>query len=264
MKPDMRRGTPSAELFGGLLRMIRTAGTRGSMRQIGDRIKSPAATVSQVEKGQRALKRDRIEDWAAALEVDSGDLLELWLLTQGEVAVDDLRKFYTTDQALAVLSTDPVKTHLAATVTRHPELEPIYRLAQAIADVLKRVLPEVGVQVDPPDFEPLYMDKMAFDIELTGEEQDEQAEHAAVFVALPFIECYWDERPGNPRPWDPNARDRVRVPLLQPAEQIVRRRAKSMDATELEDLIGDLSGPERDRVRGYIEAIVEHRTDSDG
>lgn len=45
----MRRGTKAAELFGELLYELRTE-KRFSMRHVGRKIGSPAATVSQVEK----------------------------------------------------------------------------------------------------------------------------------------------------------------------------------------------------------------------
>ena len=92
----------------------------------------------------------------------------------------------------------------------------------------------------------------------------EKAEHAAAFVPLPFIEYYWDDTPGRRQPSEINARFRVLVPLLQELTPIVRRRGKSVNAVELEDLIRELSGPERERVRGYVEAIVEQRADAEG
>ena len=54
------------------------------------------------------------------------------------------------------------------------------------------------------------------------------------------------------------------MPLLQELTPIVRRRGKSVRAVDLEDLLRELSGPERERVRGYIDAIVEHRADPEG
>ncbi len=73
----MRRGTPSAILFGTLVCTIRTS-QKKSMRQLGLVIGCPAATISQTEKGQRALKEPKIAHWALALEVSEGDLRELW------------------------------------------------------------------------------------------------------------------------------------------------------------------------------------------
>src|SRR3954470_7427229 len=94
----MRRGTPSAELFGGLLAMVRTAGTGSSMRQVGDKIGAPAATVSQIEKGQRALKEPKIAVWAAALKVSEADLHELWVLSQGRIPVGPDRLVFYMDR----------------------------------------------------------------------------------------------------------------------------------------------------------------------
>lgn len=251
----MRRGTPSAELFGGLLAMIRTAGTAESMRQFGEKISAPAATVSQIEKGQRALKEPKIAVWSKALNVDESYLLELWQLSQGEVLIGDRRKFYT--DAREGLGTETMRADIIEVLRERPDLEPIYRLAELIATVLEKVLPNAWIQVEPAEFEPLHIDKMAAGLKLTEAEEDEQEEHAAAFVPLPFIECYWDNAPDRRQL---SERFRVLVPLLQKLTPIVRRRGKSVNSVELEDLIRDLSGPERERVRGYVEAIVEQRS----
>jgi hypothetical protein len=50
------------------------------------------------------------------------------------------------------------------------------------------------------------------------------------------------------------------VPLIQKLTPIARRRDRSVKSMDLEDLIRELSGPERERVRGYVEAIVEQRS----
>lgn len=242
----MRRGTPSAALFGDLLALIRTAGSAASMRQVGDKIGAPAATVSQVEKGQRALKAPKIAVWSRALGVGESDLLELWRLSQGEVLVGDRLTFYT--DAGAGLGTGALSADIVKELAERPELEPIYRLAELIAAVLRKVLPNAGIQVEPPDYEPLYIDDMAAGLTLTAAQEDEQADHAAADDRLPVIECYWDD-----------TRGRVPVPLLQEQTPIVRRRGKSVNTVVLDDLIRSLSAPERERVRGYVEAIVEQR-----
>ena len=55
----MRRGTPAAILFGELLHDIRIE--RGmTMRQVGEKLGAPAATVSQAEKGKRAVGLSRL------------------------------------------------------------------------------------------------------------------------------------------------------------------------------------------------------------
>lgn len=79
----MRRGTPAAKVFGNVLLKFRMeAGL--SQRQVGAVIKAPAATVSQTEKGQRALKEPKLSIWAKALGVKEEHLRELWLATQIE------------------------------------------------------------------------------------------------------------------------------------------------------------------------------------
>jgi len=258
----MRRGTPSAELLGGLLAMIRIAGTRASMRQVGEKIGAPAATVSQIEKGQRALKEPKIAAWAAALEVSEADLHELWALSQGLITVGDRRVFYS--DRPDVLGTESLNAAILKTLRERPDLEPIYRLAERITAVLMRLLPDARwFGVNPDDFEPPHIDKLAHGMTLSIAEEEENEAYAAAFVPLPIIEL-GDEPPG----WRQLSADpdwyRVRVPLLQELTPILRRRGKSVNAMELEDLIRDLSGPERERVRGYIEAIVEQRSDPEG
>lgn len=254
MSQGMRRGTPSAELFGGLLAMIRTAGTGDSMRVFGQKIGAPAATVSQIEKGQRALKEPKIAVWSKALDINENDLLELWWLSQGEVLVGDRRVFYT--DAGEGLGTDMMDADIVKVLRERPYLEPIYRLAEQIVTVLKKVLRNAGIQIDPAEFEPLHIDKMYAGLVLTETEEAEENEHAETFVPLPIIECFWDTQGGR----DPSDRFPVLVPLVQKLTPIVRRRSRSVKSTELEDLIRDLSGPERERVRGYVEAIVEQRS----
>lgn len=79
----MRRGTPAAKAFGNLLLLYRTD-ARLSQRQVGERIGAPAATVSQIEKGQRALKEPKLSIWASALEVNEDYLRKMWTDLQSE------------------------------------------------------------------------------------------------------------------------------------------------------------------------------------
>lgn len=241
--------------------MIRMAGTRDSMRQVGEKIGAPAATVSQIEKGQRALKEPKIAAWAAALEVGEADLRELWTFSQGLITMDDRLVFYS-DRPDA-LGTDSLDAAILETLRERPDLEPIYRLAEQIIAVLKRLLPDAVFQIDPDDFEPPHIDKMAHEMTLSIAEDEENAAAAAAFVPLPIIQSIWDDTPGWRQYSETADRYLVRVPLLQELTPIVRRRGKSVNALELEDLIRDLSGPERERVRGYVEAIVEQRADSE-
>ena len=95
---NMRRETPSARLLGHLLMWVRWAGTGNSMRATGEKIGSPAATVSQIEKGQRALKEPKIASWAAALGVDPDDLFELWALCQGLLPAESGRAVFYSER----------------------------------------------------------------------------------------------------------------------------------------------------------------------
>ena len=255
---DMRRGTPSAELFGALLAMIRTTGTGKSMRQLGDRIGAPAATVSQIEKGQRALKKPKIATWATALEVSEADLHQLWVLSQGQVRVGDRLVFYSDQPDL--LGAEPLDDSIVAVLREKPAHEPIYRLAQRITDLLRRLLPDLELRVRPDDhFEPPFVGGPGSG-PLTTAQENENAKWADSYP-LPCIEAFPSGRPTREQRFEYEAGEHVRVPLLQPPQPIVRRRGKSLHAVELEDLLRDLSGPERERVRGYIDAIIDQRAD---
>jgi transcriptional regulator with XRE-family HTH domain len=232
------------------------------MRQVEEKIGARTATVSQNENGQRALKEPKIAVWAAALEVSEADLRELWALSQGLITVGDRIVFYS-DRPRA-LGTDSLNAAILKTLRERPDLEPIYRLAERITAVLRRLLPDAGFRVDPDYFEPPHFDKMALGRTLSIAEEEENAAAAAAFVPLPIIQCVWEVTPVRSPPFENIDMDHVRVPLLQELTPIVRRRGKSVNAVELEDLIRDLSGPERERVRGYVEAIVEQRADPEG
>lgn len=80
----MRRGTPTAKVFGDLLYYIRTANGQ-TMRQVANRLgeKKYAATVSQIERGERVVQYPDVSNWAEALNVDSQDLHDLWWLSHG-------------------------------------------------------------------------------------------------------------------------------------------------------------------------------------
>ena len=255
--PDMRRGTPSAKLFGDLLTMLRTAGTGQSMRQVGERIGAPAATVSQIEKGQRALKEPKIPAWAEALDVNDADLHELWMLCQGHVQSGDQLVFYTNQpDTLGARPPDGVNALL---LEERPELRPIYLLAQRIATVLHRLLPQSGIRIRPDDHdEPPHVGEPG-DAPLTGSQEDENAEWASTYP-LPVIERTRGGTPVSQRRSEYEEGELVRVPLLRKQTAIVRRRGKSVGAAELVDLCHGLTGPERERVRGYIDAIIDLRT----
>lgn len=251
----MRRETPSAKLFGELLTTIRLAGTGSSMRRIAERIGTPSATVSQVERGQRALKQPKIAAWAEALEVPAADLEELWHLSQGQVRLKGGLGFYRKHpEALGALPSEPRVTE---TVQRHPDLEPIYRLTAQIVDALGRMVPGT-LDVEPRS---LYWDPPIPEGPPTDDERSAMERWEAEAV-LPLIEC----RTLQPKQehWGQFGEGQlVEVPLIEELPPIVRRRTTSVAASDLEELIRDLSGPERERVRGYVEAMIEGRSGTD-
>jgi hypothetical protein len=231
------------------------------MRQVGESVGAPAATVSQVEKGQRALKEPKIAPWAAALDVSEADLHELWLLCQGLLPVGRDRLFYS-DRPDA-LGSEALDAGIIRTLRDRPELDSVYRLAVRIAVVMERLLPKAAsVHVEPDEFENPFdpeMDESGAWVTSPANRKKLEAAFAD-FVPLPVIWIYWAPRHNL----EFTSGDGVRMPLLEKPTPIVRRRGKSVNTVELEELIRELSGPERERVRGYVEAVVEQRTTSEG
>lgn len=224
------------------------------MREVGDEVGAPPATVSQVEKGQRALKEPKISSWARALKVSERDLHELWLLSQGLVPRKGRQEpvFY---ERRGALGAEPLRAGLPPSLEDGPDLEPVFRLADRIATVLRRVLPGVGITVTAEDFEPPHIGPD--DSFLTPEERIENEAAWEAYLPLPLIEFVWGATPGA-RELSEQRFAAVRVPLLQEVTPIVRR-SSGLSAAGLEDLIRALSAPERERVRGYIDAVVESR-----
>jgi hypothetical protein len=226
------------------------------MRQIGDQIGAPAATVSQVESGQRALKEPKIPAWAAGLEVPEADLRELWLLSQGLVPVSGGKPVFYSDRP-GCLGTEPLTKGLVPALPEGPDLEPIYRLADRMVTLVRPLLRDASIYLGAEEFEPKYVLEAAEAI-ITPEQEDEDADAAMGFLPLPLIEIRWSPTLGDRNP-STQKRDFLRVPQLHKPEPIVRRRGSSLKTAELEDLIRNLSGPERERVRGYIDALIEQR-----
>lgn len=223
------------------------------MRQVGERIgvPAPAATVSQIEKGERALKEPKIASWAKALGVKEADLLELWHLSQGDIVIDGRRVFYT--EAGEALGSQHFGDDVANVLRERPDLGPTYRLAARIAAVLRRLVPHVVFEVEPDDLGKFYEERW----ETTRVFRDEAEEFEAVsaaFVPIPWIRCYSREVSGPIYG--------VAVPVLAHVAPVARRRGKSIDVVQLDDLIRALTGPERERVRGYVDAIIEQRADA--
>ncbi len=163
----MRRGTPSAILFGTLVCTIRTS-QKKSMRQLGSVIGCPAATISQTEKGQRALKEPKIAHWALALEVSEGDFRELWYSSQGFLLKKGKRVFYTEVGDLFI----------------------------RITNLMDRLAPSSTYDIDLSD--------------------------------------------------------------IKPEGPIVR--TKSVKTNDLHEIISELTAQERNRVQGYVDAIIENRS----
>jgi len=239
----MMRNTPSARLLGHLLMWIRWAGTGASIRATARAADLPPATVAQIEKGQRALKKPKIASLAGALEVDSDDLMELWELCQGLVRDSSGRlNLYTqvpdpTPSASHTWSNRPGETE------RDHELNPEFRLAGQICTVMSRVMPRAQFDVQParPD------DPIPHALELDG-----IAAHQAP-SEIPVLWVQWN---------DPNALDEVAalaLPLITGPSKQDRAIHSVASPSALDELIRTLTVAERERVRGYVEAVIEQR-----
>lgn len=79
----MRRGTAAAIEFGKILETLRLE-LGISMNELGRRLGVPAATVSQMERAERALKEPKLTAWAKALEVPESNFRESWERVQLE------------------------------------------------------------------------------------------------------------------------------------------------------------------------------------
>lgn len=226
------------------------------MRVVGERVpvSAPAATVSQIEKGERALKEPKIEAWAKALRVREMDLRALWQLSQGLVATDDRLLFYT--DAGDLMGGEPLSDQVEKELRERPdperiELELRYRLTYRIVEVLKRMRLRVEFVVEPYSMGDFYDREWDTTQRFDSEYSEVEAVKAA-FVPRPTIVCYSRDEIGPV--------SEVHVPLIERLEPVARRRGTSVKAVELEELIRTLTGPERERVRGYAEAVIEQRS----
>lgn len=253
----MKRETPAATLFGALLTTVRLGGTGSSMRRVAQRIGTPTATVSQTEKGQRALKQPKIAAWADALEVRAEDLHELWQLSQGLVRIDGELAFYGDRQE--PFAAIPPGPDIEQVLERRPELGPLYRLASLIADALSRTLGGAHVRVDPVGE---HWEYPAYEPPLTDDERHwtEQWEERS---DLPCLRCSAVAPPEDERISEFAEGELIEIPWIRDPSPIARPRTRSADTSDLDELIRSLTGAERERVRGYIEAIIGGRA-SDG
>ena len=126
---------------------------------------------------------------------------------------------------------------------------PIYVQTQRLADVLRRALPEARVQVDPDDFS-RFQDERDLERERLGEPRETVPELEADFLELPFVNVYEDGFP----------RYGVGLPLLETRAGRALRSGTSAASRDLKGMIRRLTPCERERVRGYIDAILELRS----
>lgn len=221
------------------------------MREVGERVpvSAPAATVSQIEKGERALKEPKIPQWAKALRVREIDLLELWQLSQGLVPADGRLRFYS-DPGVS-LGNQPLGDRIERELRERPEHAQMYRLAVRITDVLRRMVPTVEFEVEPYSLGDFYEREWRATERFDSEYSELEAVKAA-FVPRPTIVCYSREVVGPVY--------EVHVPVIEKEGPIARHRGTSVNAVTLDELIRSLTAPERERVRGYVEAILEQRS----
>jgi len=208
--------------------------------------------VSQVERGERALKKPKLESWAPALEISYDPFEELWFLSQGMIWLDGRRVFYA-DHPEA-LGDNHLGPQIDEVLEANPDIEPVYRLASRIVETLKTILPllDISLDVDGDDKEPPYLDGFIHG-QLTDLRKAEMEEFSSR-GPLPMIHGLWGPQ---------NVKDRIerwiQVPFIEKDQPVRRPRGEATTSEELETLVGRLSALERERVRGYVDALIENR-----
>ena len=242
-KLDMKRGTPSAKLLGSLLWMIRSLEPAMTMQQVASRLGKPAATVSQIEKGQRALKEDKLADWAVALDLREKDVRELWVLCQGLVPAGDRLVSYTDAAGSQVFS-----SQIEHVLRDFPGLEPLYRHAARIQSALNRAVLYGQFDLWPEDFSD-FQDGRDRERQRIGLVPEDARDLLEEFIPMPVISAYEDGFP----------RYGVGVPNLRDAPIDIRMPKDAAIADDLGEVLQRLTETERERVRGYVDAILESR-----
>lgn len=228
----MMRNTPSARLLGLLIMWIRWAGSGASIRAVARSAGLPAATVAQIEKGQRALKEPKLPALAMALEVDHDDFTQLWELCQGLVRdASGALVSYSWLPGSAGRGTGP------------------FSLATQICGVMERLVPGADFEVRPRrDNDPI-----PSVVEFVGEGGEPRESKDT-----PVLWVLWND----PRAPEPVAA--VELPNLVNAATKATPARSLISRAALHELIHALDGPERERVRGYVEAVIDQRDRSGG
>lgn len=200
----MRRGTPSAILFGDFLIAIR--GPR-PQREICEPLSLPPATISMFERGTRSVKMLMVPKLAYALGVSEKDLFELWFLAQGRVT--EYQDEHTGE---------PLEEPRLIYWKYWYNQDMFLHFCERIAEVLDRTTEQEFV-LEPDGLPPIRKDKL----------------RSVLTYYIPVREI-----------------EEVPPP-------IIRRRAKTINVIGLEELVKQLTGPERSRVRGYIDEVIGER-----
>lgn len=79
----MRRGTPAAYEFGRFVKELRTEASL-TCAEASARMGKTAPYVSQIELGVRALKEEKVHEYAKMLDVNPAWLMAIWRDTQKE------------------------------------------------------------------------------------------------------------------------------------------------------------------------------------
>ena len=169
----MKSGSSSAVAFGRVLQAVRKRSSKNQADVAGSFSSKPSiAAVSMAESGNRPPKTEAmVHGYAAALELDKDDLLELWWAMQGMVELEDRAKERRHQQWWRQLSASPEaetdhfwaekkaeKKRTPNEETYAPPLES-FALSEAICAILRRLLgdtwkvsykPEIGLR-DPVD-----------------------------------------------------------------------------------------------------------------
>lgn len=190
------------------------------------------------------LKEPKLKAWAAALELDLSDLRRLWNLCQGFRLVGESLVFYEeySDDSEWV---PPSDEKIEVALEKYSGLTNLYRLAYEISDVMQRLLPLDAFWIQPwrPDDQ----------IPVFPGEDEANNFRGKLFKPFPVLWVTWasEEADGEPAA--------VVIPRIAPLSPIVRQRKASLTSKDLGAMVQGLNSLERERVRGYIEAIIEER-----
>lgn len=212
----MKSGSSSAVAFG---RVLQTARKRLSKNQAGvaGYFSPPlsVAAVSMAESGDRPPKSEAmVRGYAAALELDDDDLLELWWAMQGMVEVEDraeersIRQWWRRLRASREAELDHVHAENKARAVRTPNEDwyapslASFALSDAICTLLRRLLGDtwkVGYSAEIGLRDPIEGSVATITIELQASDPDEDGSIESLKLMATFVCPQPVTRPNLPK-----------------------------------------------------------------